>query len=115
MVKDKLIEALAVSSLCLMLKSVSDTLHNVKNKGLQPNFEHGVKEVMRAIDRLKDSCDTYLEDFVRNYKGIEDTKQLMCRNCGCVIKLHSKHVEYDNLHFCDEACFHLYMSGKLFV
>ena len=38
MVKDELIEALDVSSLYLMLKSVSDTLHNVENKGLQPKF-----------------------------------------------------------------------------
>lgn len=39
MVKDELIEVLAVSSLYLMLKSVYDTLHNVENKGLQPNFD----------------------------------------------------------------------------
>ena len=39
MVKNELIEAFAVSSLCLMLKSVYDTLHNIENKGLQPNFE----------------------------------------------------------------------------
>ena len=115
MVKDELIEALDVSSLYLMLKSVYDTLHNVENKGLQPNFEQGVKEVMRAIDRLQDSCDTYLEDFVRNYKGIEDRKQLKCKTCGCGIKLHSKHIEYNNLYFCDEDCFHLYTTGRLFV
>lgn len=115
MVKDELIEALAISGLYLMLKSVYDTLRNVENKGLQPNFEQGVKEVMRAIDRLKDSCDTYLEDFVRNYKGIEDIKHLKCKNCGCGIKLHSKHIEYNNLYFCDEVCFHSYMSRKSFV
>ena len=115
MVKDELIEALAVSSLYLMLKSVYDTLHNVENKGLQPNFEQGIKEVMSAIDRLQDSCDTYLEDFVRNYKGIEDIKHLKCENCGCEIKLHSKHIEYNNLYFCDEDCFRLYMTGRLFV
>lgn len=115
MVKDELIEALAVSSLCLMLKSVYDTLRNVENKGLQPDFELGAKEVMQAIDRLKDSCDTYLEDFVRNYKGIDDTKQLKCKNCGCEIKQHSKHIEYDNLYFCDKDCFDLYMNGQLYV
>ena len=115
MVKYELTEALDVSSLCLMLKSVYDTLRNVENKGLQPNFEQGVKEVMRAIDRLKDSCDTYLEDFIINYKEIEDIKHLKCKNCGCGIKLHSKHIEYNNLYFCDEVCFNSYMSGKWFV
>lgn len=115
MIRDELTEALAISSLYLMLKSVHDTLHNVENKGLQPNFELGVKEVIRAIDRLRSECDTHLEDFVRNYKGCDNAKQLKCKNCGCEIKLHSKHIEYNNLYFCDEDCFNFYMSGKLFV
>ena len=115
MVKDELIEALAVSSLCLMLKGVRNTLHDVENKGLQPNFELGVKEVMQAIDRLNNECDTYLEDFVRNYKGVNDIKRLECKNCGCKIKLHFKHIEYNNLYFCCEDCFNFYMTGRLFV
>ena len=115
MVKDELIEALAISGLYSVLKNMYDNLRNIENEGLQPNFEIGVKEVMQAIDRLKNTCDTYLEDFVRNYKGRNDAKRLKCKNCNCEIKPHSKHIEYNNLYFCDEVCFHLYMSGKLFV
>lgn len=115
MVKDELIEALAISGLYSILKNVYDILRNVENKGLQPNFELGVKEVMQAIDRLKNDCGTYLEDFVRDYKGVDKTKHLKCKHCGCEIKLHSEHVECNNLYFCDEDCLRFYMNGKLFV
>ena len=115
MVKDELIEALAISGLYSMLHDVYNILRNIENKGLQPNFELGVKEVMQAIDRLKNVCDEYLEDFVINYKRSNNTERLKCKNCGCEIKRYSKHIEYNNLHFCDKDCFNLYMSGGLFV
>lgn len=115
MVRNELTDALAISGLYSMLQNVYNILSDVENKGLQPNFELEVKEVMRSIDRLKNKCDTYLEDFVRNYKGCENTKQLKCKNCGCEIKLHSKHIEYNNLYFCDKDCFSLYMNGVLYV
>lgn len=115
MVKDKLIEALTISGLYSMLYNVYNILHNIENKGLQPDFELGVKEVMQAIDRLKNGCDKYLEDFVINYKGADNIKQLKCKNCGCEIKQHSKHIEYNNLYFCDKDCFNLYMNGRLYV
>ena len=115
MVKDGLIEALEISGLYSMLQNMYNILRNVKNKGLQPNFELGVEEVMQAIDKLKNACDTHLEDFVRNYKEVDKTKQLKCRNCGCEIRLHFKHIEYNNLYFCDKDCFNFYMTGRLHV
>lgn len=115
MVKDELIEALAISGLYSMLQNVYNILSGTENKGLQPNFELGVKEVMQAIDRLKNMCDKYLEDFVRNYKRSNDPERLECKNCGCEIKHNSKHIEYNDLYFCDRDCFDFYMSGRLHV
>ena len=113
MVRDKLIEALAVSSLYLMLKNVCYILRDVEDKGLQTDIELGVKEVRKAMDKLKGECDVYLEEFVRNHCE-ENAKRLKCKNCGSEINLHFKHIEYNNLHFCDKECLNAYMTGKLF-
>lgn len=50
-----------------------------------------------------------------NYEGSNNTERLKCKNCGYEIKRYSKHIEYNNLHFCGEDCFNFYMTGRLHV